>query len=145
MANESDLSAARAAADSQAQAAAAAAKSSGDETVARHLLFIDRLLADKAELSRQCEGLAAQLRGLEERHAAAGAKREEVFGREMKRQKEMWAAGEKARREQVIQGSWEGGGGGWGLSPSILFNCATGGKRASHLPPPAVCGCAVSG
>lgn len=117
MANESDLSAARAAADSQAQAAAAAAKSSGDETVARHLLFIDRLLADKAELSRQCEGLAAQLRGLEERHAAAGAKREEVFGREMKRQKEMWAAGEKARREQVIQGSWEGGGGGLGLIP----------------------------
>jgi len=86
VANESDLSAARAAADSQAQAAAAAAKSSSDETVARHLLFIDRLLADKAELSRQCEGLAAQLRGLEERHAAAGAKREEVFGREMKRQ-----------------------------------------------------------
>jgi 5-azacytidine-induced protein 1 len=109
LAKESDLSAARADAQAQAQAAAAAAKSSGDETVARHLLFIDRLLADKAELSKQCEGMAAQLRGMEERHAAAEVKREEGFGREMKRQKEMWAAGEKARREQVRRGGRERG------------------------------------
>ena len=95
------MEAARRAAESQAASQAAAAKAAADEAVGRHLAFIDRLLADKAELSRQCENLAAQLKAQEERHAAAEEKREEAYSREMKRQKEMWAAGEKTRREQV--------------------------------------------
>jgi hypothetical protein len=37
-----------------------------EASIARHLSFIDQLLADKQELSRQCEALTAQLKATEE-------------------------------------------------------------------------------
>ena len=45
-------------------------KEASELTISRHLSFIDRLLADKQELSKQCEALTAQMRSLEERYTA---------------------------------------------------------------------------
>jgi 5-azacytidine-induced protein 1 len=79
-----------------------AAKAASEETISRHLEFIDRLLADKAELSKQCESLTSQMRSLEERYAAGEAKREEAYAKELRKQKEVWASAEKAKREQWL-------------------------------------------
>lgn len=40
------------------------------------------------ELSKQCEGLTAQLRAAEEKFVAAEAKREEAYAKELRRQLE---------------------------------------------------------
>ena len=77
-------------------------KAATEETVKRHVEFIDRLLADKAELAKQCEGLAGQMRSLEERYAAGEAKREEAYAKELRKQKELWGQAEKAKREQWL-------------------------------------------
>ena len=101
-AKDSEVAAAHAAAREGARVQTAAAKANAEEAVGRHISFIDRLLEDKAELNRQCEGLAARLRALEDKGAAAEARREEAHARELKRLKEVWAAGEKARKEQWV-------------------------------------------
>ena len=54
------------------------AKETSELTHKRHVEFIDRLLADKQELTKQCESLTSQMRSLEERYSAGEAKREEV-------------------------------------------------------------------
>ena len=53
-------------------------------------------------LAKQCEGLTAQMRQLEDKYSLAEAKREEAFARELRKQKEVWAAAEKAKREQWL-------------------------------------------
>lgn len=80
----------------------AAQADASEVTLKRHVEFIDRLLADKAELAKQCEGLSAQMRSLEERYAAGEAKREEAYAKELQKQKQLWAQSEKAKREQWL-------------------------------------------
>ncbi|KAL1525669.1 hypothetical protein AB1Y20_020519 [Prymnesium parvum] len=75
-------------------------KEQAEASIARHLSFIDRLLADKQELSKQCEGLTAQLRALEDKFVAAEVKREEAYAKELRRQKELWAKAERTKREE---------------------------------------------
>ena len=80
----------------------AGAHEASEATLKQHLEFIDRLLADKQELAKQCESLTGQMRGLEERYATGEAKREEAYARELKKQKELWGVAEKAKREQWL-------------------------------------------
>ena len=60
----------------QAEATLVASKAEAELAISRHLAFIDQLLADKAELGRQCEGLGAQVRAVEDKYAAAETARE---------------------------------------------------------------------
>jgi len=78
------------------------AKTESELSAKRHLGFIDRLLADKEELSRKCEALGGQMRTLEDRYAAGEAKREEAFAKELRKQKELWGQAEKEKREQWL-------------------------------------------
>jgi hypothetical protein len=71
-----------------------------EETVQRQLVFVDRLLKDKAELAAQCEQLADEMQAIGKKHVAKLTEVEEEGAREVKRQKEVWAATEKAKREK---------------------------------------------
>eukprot|EP00873_Tetraselmis_striata_P033440 jgi/Tetstr1/453704/TSEL_040660.t1 len=68
-------------------------------TIARHLEFIDRLLADKDSLAAKCTSLANEVQGMESRHEAAMAALKDGWAAELRRQKEAWAAAEKIKRE----------------------------------------------
>uniref|UniRef100_A0A061RE31 5-azacytidine-induced protein 1 n=2 Tax=Tetraselmis sp. GSL018 TaxID=582737 RepID=A0A061RE31_9CHLO len=68
-------------------------------TIARHLEFIDRLLADKESLSAKCTSLASEMESMESRHEAAVAALKDRWAAELKRQKEAWAAAEKIKRD----------------------------------------------
>ena len=78
------------------------AKDASELTIKRHLEFIDRLLADKQDLAKQCEVLTVQMRSLEERYAAGEAKREEAYAKELRKQRTVWEQTEKAKREQWL-------------------------------------------
>ena len=74
------------------------AKQVGASTAARHLAFIDRLLADKAALAKRVEELEA---AQSDAAAAAEAKLKAVQDRQavdLQRARQQWAAAEKARR-----------------------------------------------
>jgi 5-azacytidine-induced protein 1 len=75
-------------------------RSEYESTIARHLGFIDRLLADKQSLSDKCDALADEMKRVESRHAARALDAQERHVAELKRQKEALAAGERARRER---------------------------------------------
>lgn len=71
-----------------------------EATIARHLGFIDRLLADKQSLSDKCDALAEEMKRVERRHGMRAQEIQERHVAELKRQKEALAAGERARRER---------------------------------------------
>jgi hypothetical protein len=75
-------------------------RSEYESTIARHLGFIDRLLADKQSLSDKCDALAEEMKRIEKRYAARALDMQENHISELKRQKEALAAGERARRER---------------------------------------------
>jgi hypothetical protein len=75
-------------------------RSEYESTIARHLSFIDRLLADKQSLSDKCDALAEEMSRVEKRYAARVLDVQEGHVKELKRQKEALAAGERARRER---------------------------------------------
>ena len=54
----------------EAEERLAETKEASELSIARHLGFIDRLLADKQELSKQCEALGAQMKALEDKCVA---------------------------------------------------------------------------
>lgn len=89
-------------AESEAAAARAAdgARAEHESALSRHLGFIDRLLADKAELAKQVEAVQAHAATLEARFDAKLKAKDEALGRELKRRTDALGAAERARREQ---------------------------------------------
>lgn len=85
-----------------------------DADIERHLGFIDQLLSDKEELSKQCETLADQVQDAERRFSKRVEVLKEKHAAAMSKAKEQWAAAEKVRglalllRNGVATG--EGGG-----------------------------------
>ncbi|KAG2432445.1 hypothetical protein HXX76_008791 [Chlamydomonas incerta] len=77
----------------------AAQRAEYEGAVARHLAFVDRLLADKEALTARAEQLEAAVRGADDKQERAIAKLKEGWAQELRRQKEGWAAAEKQRRE----------------------------------------------
>jgi len=74
-----------------------------EETIQRHLNFIDRLLADKQTLSEKCDTLATELKRVENMYSGGVGELKERHNDEMKRQKEAWSASEKVRREKWME------------------------------------------
>ena len=70
--------------------------------VARHLSFVDRLLADKQELSNKCEELAKQVMSKDQEIVSQGQKAQNDVEQRLKKAKETWTAAERVRRE-----TWE--------------------------------------
>ncbi|TPX42150.1 hypothetical protein SeMB42_g05266 [Synchytrium endobioticum] len=70
--------------------------------VKRHLAFVDKLLAEKEDLSKRCESLSEEVRNLDKQFQARIASMEETQSRELVRQKDIWAQGEKMKREKWV-------------------------------------------
>ena len=77
-------------AEAEAEARALAAKGAAESAVARHLEFIDRLLVDKQELSKRCEGLTEQTKAVESKYEAQLTRQEEGYAKELRRQRTLW-------------------------------------------------------
>ena len=75
-------------------------RSEYESTIARHLSFIDRLLADKQSLSDKCDALTQEMSRVEKRYALRVHDVQSQHVIELKRQKELLAAGERARKER---------------------------------------------
>eukprot|EP00854_Cymbomonas_tetramitiformis_P002148 gene2148-2852_t len=90
----------------QQRAAAAAVEAAveeqrqeGEATVARHLAFIDRLLADKDALTAKCAELAAQISSSEDQFEDRKLQLQKQWANELKKQKDAWEAAESSKRE----------------------------------------------
>ena len=70
--------------------------------VKRHLGFIDKLLAEKEEVSKKCETLTDEVKSLEKQFNDKMKATEELHSRDVKQQKELWAAAEKIKRDKWI-------------------------------------------
>ena len=68
----------------------------------RHLLFVDRLLNDKENLSKKCEDLTDEIKKLQENCTNKINKLQNEHKKAMKRSKEQWMASEQIKREQWI-------------------------------------------
>lgn len=86
-------------ADERTSELLAAQRAEYEGAVARHLAFIDRLMADNGGLNKQLAQLTEQLRAADERQERAIGKLKDGWEVELRRQKELWAAGEKQRRD----------------------------------------------
>ena len=74
-----------------------------EDTIQRHLSFIDRLLADKQTLSEKCDALASELKRVENMYSGGVGELKERHAAEMKKQKDAWLAQEKVRREKWME------------------------------------------
>ncbi|KIY95866.1 hypothetical protein MNEG_12097 [Monoraphidium neglectum] len=84
--------------------AAAAARGEGEAAAARQLAFIDRLMADKDDLTRALAAAGEASQASEARYGAAIAALKEGWAGELRRQREGWAAAERARRDAWAEG-----------------------------------------
>merc|ERR1719408_19366 len=73
-----------------------------DATLDRNLKLVDRLLGDKAELTRKCQQVTDELRALEQRTQLQLEAGDDKAAKDLQKQKANWAAAEKLRRE-----AWE--------------------------------------
>ncbi|KAI9017173.1 hypothetical protein BC832DRAFT_10359 [Gaertneriomyces semiglobifer] len=71
--------------------------------IKRHLTFIDKLLAEKEELSKKCEALTEEVMKLEKQFRVKSEALEEQHEKDLKQQKQMWEAAEKIKRDKWIQ------------------------------------------
>ncbi|KAJ3132574.1 Centrosomal protein of 131 kDa [Geranomyces variabilis] len=71
--------------------------------IKRHLTFIDKLLAEKEELTKKCEALTGEVKALEKQFREKSIVLEEQHERDLKQQKELWAQAEKIKRDKWIQ------------------------------------------
>eukprot|EP00484_Ammonia_sp_Unknown_P009664 CAMPEP_0197077662 /NCGR_PEP_ID=MMETSP1384-20130603/212729_1 /TAXON_ID=29189 /ORGANISM="Ammonia sp." /LENGTH=632 /DNA_ID=CAMNT_0042516527 /DNA_START=56 /DNA_END=1955 /DNA_ORIENTATION=- len=68
----------------------------------RHLLFIDRLLSDKENLSKKCEDLTEEMRKLNETYKSNLSKIEKEHKCLIRKLKQEWMNAEKIKREEWI-------------------------------------------
>merc|ERR1712228_405905 len=68
----------------------------------RHLLFVDRLLNDKENLSKKCEDLTDEMKKLQENCTNKVSKLQNEHNKGMRRSKEQWMAAEQIKRDQWI-------------------------------------------
>ena len=88
----------------RAEKAALAEQQAEYETVIkRHLTFIDQLIKDKGELGAQCEQLVAQLQTSENKTRNKIDAMEGRHKAELTKQKQIYAAAEKLRREKFMK------------------------------------------
>ncbi|KAJ3070702.1 Centrosomal protein of 131 kDa [Quaeritorhiza haematococci] len=71
--------------------------------IKRHLSFIDKLLAEKDDLSKKSEALAEEVKSLEKQFKEKAKTVEEANTRNLKQQRELWEASEKIKRDKWIQ------------------------------------------
>ncbi|KAJ3299847.1 Centrosomal protein of 131 kDa [Borealophlyctis nickersoniae] len=71
--------------------------------IKRHLTFIDKLLAEKEDLSKKCEVLSEEVKTIEKQFKDKSRILEEQHVRDLKQQREMWQAAEKIKRDKWIQ------------------------------------------
>ncbi len=74
-----------------------------EETIQRHLAFIDRLLADKQVLSEKCDLLTQELKRMEKMFNESMSEMKRRHDLEMKKAKDVWHASEKIKRENWMQ------------------------------------------
>ncbi|CAK4219689.1 unnamed protein product [Aphanomyces euteiches] len=83
-------------AEKEFKAALLAQKTQLEKDIEKQLDFAQTLVADKAELVKQCEAITAELKKSQERIQQT----EESFQRQMKDAKERWTVQEKVKRDQ---------------------------------------------
>jgi myosin heavy subunit len=71
--------------------------------VKRHLGFIDKVLAEKEELTKKSLELTDQVKGLDKSYSEKIKSMEQDQARELKQQKEIWQTAEKVKRDKWIQ------------------------------------------
>ncbi|KND04993.1 uncharacterized protein SPPG_00676, partial [Spizellomyces punctatus DAOM BR117] len=71
--------------------------------IKRHLTFIDKLLAEKEDLSKKCEVLTEEVKNLEKQFRDKSRVLEEQHEKDLKQQRELWQAAEKVKRDKWIQ------------------------------------------
>lgn len=76
-----------------------------DATMARQLSFADELLKDKQELAEKCDTLGSELDSTQACWEERLKKQAATEKRELKRQRELWAAAEKVRRDKWMEES----------------------------------------
>eukprot|EP01083_Nonionella_stella_P195447 719974_1 len=74
-----------------------------EQTIQRHLSFIDRLLADKEMLNAKCEALTDKMTESETQFSAKLDDISAQHKRNIQKHKEAWEAGEKARRDMWMK------------------------------------------
>ncbi|CAE1176038.1 AZI1 [Acanthosepion pharaonis] len=78
-------------------------KNEYEETIKRHLSFIDQLIDDKKVLNEKCEQLVKEVKILDKKYQDRLKMQEESHNIEIKKLKEMNSAAEKLRREKWIE------------------------------------------
>ncbi|KAJ3324005.1 Centrosomal protein of 131 kDa [Boothiomyces sp. JEL0866] len=71
--------------------------------VKRHLTFIDKVLAEKEEISKKSVELTEQVKNLDSMYQEKLKNMEESQQRDLKQHREMWQAAEKIKRDKWIQ------------------------------------------
>jgi hypothetical protein len=74
-----------------------------EETIQRHLSFIDRLLADKQALSEKCDLLTQELKRMEKMFNESVSEMKRRHDLEMSKARDVWHASEKIKRENWMQ------------------------------------------
>lgn len=74
-----------------------------EATIKRHLSFIDQLIDDKKVLNEKCERVVLEMKQAESKYRKKIKEIQEAHAIEMKKQKEIFAAAEKMRREKWIE------------------------------------------
>ncbi|KAK3090467.1 hypothetical protein FSP39_012118 [Pinctada imbricata] len=74
-----------------------------EETIKRHLSFIDQLIDDKKSLSEKCETLVKELKTVDKKYQDKIKSMEDRHSIEMQKIKDMHEAAEKLRRERWIE------------------------------------------
>ncbi|KAL3877372.1 hypothetical protein ACJMK2_035090 [Sinanodonta woodiana] len=74
-----------------------------EETIKRHLGFIDQLIDDKKNMSEKCENLVKELKTVDKKYQDKIKTMEDKHGMELQKLKDMHEAAEKLRREKWIE------------------------------------------
>ncbi|KAK3610710.1 hypothetical protein CHS0354_028100 [Potamilus streckersoni] len=74
-----------------------------EDTIKRHLGFIDQLIDDKKNMSEKCENLVKELKTVDKKYQDKIKAMEDKHGMELQKLKDMHEAAEKLRREKWIE------------------------------------------
>ncbi|KAL7750185.1 hypothetical protein RI367_004358 [Sorochytrium milnesiophthora] len=71
--------------------------------IKRHLGFIDKVLAEKDDITKKCETMADTVKQLEKQYKDKISTMDEIHQRELKQQRSLWESSEKIKREKWMQ------------------------------------------